>query len=75
MFTGEFIYGLAAKRRIQPRALCVGVRRYRMVASWSPETQEQILAEWEDWQEANTNKPEHIIVVIVVRYLVVQTVR
>jgi hypothetical protein len=46
-----------------------------MVASWSPETQEQILAEWEDWQEANTNKPEHIAVVIVVEYLVVQTVR
>ena len=46
-----------------------------LLAAWSPETQEQILAEWEDWQEANTNKPEHIAVVIVVEYLVVQTVR
>jgi uncharacterized Zn-finger protein len=25
--------------------------------SWSPETQEQVLAEWDDWQEPTAKKP------------------
>jgi uncharacterized Zn-finger protein len=27
------------------------------IFSWSPETQEQILAEWDDWQEPTAKKP------------------
>jgi hypothetical protein len=48
------------------RQLCA-VATDEMFDSWSPETQEEILAEWNDWQEES--EKSGCVVMIVVAYL------
>ena len=52
------------------RQLCA-VATDEMFDSWSPETQEEILAEWNDWQEES--EKSGCVVMIVVAYLRVRT--
>jgi hypothetical protein len=56
------------------RQLCA-VAVDEMSDSWSPETQEQILAEWNDWQNVESvMKCLSFVVMIVVAYLRVRTI-
>jgi hypothetical protein len=56
------------------RQLCA-VAVDEMSDSWSPETQEQILAEWNDWQNVESvMKSLSFVVMIVVAYLRVRTI-